>query len=296
VRRKRLSVFAAGACVALAALAAGPDRPDDETDLVAAADRLRQAGDNELALVYYNRALAQDPGSGAALAGAAASFEALDEAEALSLLAEAQALPAASLNPSSQAILAALWARRGAADKASDLLRPDADVGRGSLTRGQLYLARGDFPRAIKDLKEARAAGEAAAAYYLAEALLAAGRCDEAELYLNEFLRDFPYVARARCARGEIYYARGDNRRADAEFHAALRYDPADTRALFDLAVLASQRRDYAETIRRCGDVLSLDPWDRRAFAYMVATYRHVDPAVAADMQKEFERRFLCQP
>ncbi len=271
---------------------AAADRPGG--DLLSRADELRLRGAHEEALAYYEQILVEDPASPGAWAGAAASLEALDEGRALAVLAEALGEPKASLPVPALAILADGWARRGATEKALKLLAPGADEGAGrcNLVRGQIYLARGDLPGAIKEFKNARAAGAAAAPYYLAEALLETGHADEAELYLDEFLDVFPYVADARCARAEVYLRRGDDERAVEELAEALALDRRNKRALFDLAALAAARGDYGEAIRRYGDVVGLDPGEERAVYLLAKTYQHVDPLVAAQKLEEYRRRF----
>ncbi len=282
-----LAVFPVAISVALAAA----DRPAAE--LLPLADELRLRGANEEALVYYEQVIAQDPASPAAWAGAAASLEALDETKALAVLAEAVSEPAAALPVSALAVLAHGWARRGATEKALKLLPAEAEDGGGCfLVRGKINFARGDLPAAIKEFKKARAAGAAAAPYYLAEVLLETGHCDEAELYLNEFLDVFPYAADARCARAEVYMRRGERDRAGEELAAALALDPRSKRALFDLAALAALRGDYGEAIRCFGDVAELDPGEERAFYNMAEAYEHVDPLVAARKSEEYRRRF----
>lgn len=263
-------------------------------ELLSRADELRLRGAHEEALGYYEQILAETPASGAAWAGAAASLEALDEARALAVLAEALGEPRAAVPAPALAVLADGWARRGATEKAIKLLANEAVEGTGRyyLVRGEISLARGDLPGAIKEFKKAGAAGDAAAPYYLAEALLEAGHYDEAELYLDEFLDVFPYVAEARCARAEVYLRRGDTESAAVELAEALALDRRNRRALFDLAALAAARGDYGEAIRRYGDVVALDPGDERAFYLLAKTYEHVDPTVAAQKLEEYRRRF----
>lgn len=278
--------------LAISVALAAADRPGG--DLLSRGDELRLRGAHEEALAYYEQILAEDPASPAAWAGAAASLEALDEGRALAVLAEALGEPRASLPVPALAILADGWARRGATEKALKLLAPGADEGAGryNLVRGQIYLARGDLPGAIKEFKKARAAGDAAAPYYLAEALLETGHGDEAELYLDEFLDVFPYVADARCARAEVYLRRGDDAGAAEELAEALALDRRNKRALFDLAALAAARGDYGEAIRRYGDVVGLDPGEERAVYLLAKTYQRVDPLVAAQKLEEYRRRF----
>lgn len=271
---------------------AAADRPGGE--LLSSADELRLRGVHEEALAYYEQVLAEDPASRAAWAGAAASLEALDEARALAVLAEALGEPKAALPAPALTVLADGWARRGATEKALKLLaaEPEAGTGRYYLVRGQINLARGELPGAIKEFKKARAAGDAAAPYYLAEALLETGHYDEADLYLNEFLDVFPYVAEARCARAEVYLRRGESERAAEELTEALALDRRNKRALFDLATVAASRGDYGEAIRRYGDVVELDAGEERAFYLVAKAYERVDPPVAAQKLEEYRRRF----
>ncbi len=271
---------------------AAADRPGG--DLLSQADELRLRGAHEEALAYYEQVLAEDPASPAAWAGAAASLEALDEAWVLAVLAEALGEPETALPVPALTVLADGWARRGATEKAQKLLASEAQEGTGRyyLVRGRINLARGELPGAIKGFKKARAAGDAAAPYYLAEALIETGHYDEAELYLDEFLDVFPYVAQARCARAEVYLRRGENERAAEELAEVLALDRRNKRALFDMATVAAARGDYGEAIRRYGDVLGLDPGEERAFYLLAKTYEHVDPLVAAQKLKEYRRRF----
>jgi tetratricopeptide (TPR) repeat protein len=289
-RLKKTGVLLVPLVVTVALAAA--DNPGGE--LLSQADELRLRGAYEEALAYYEQVLAEDPASPAAWAGAAASLEALDEGRALAVLAEALGEPKAAVPPSALAVLADGWARRGAIDKAMKLLANEAAEGTGRyyLVRGEINLARGDLPGAIKEFKKARAAGDAAAPYYLAEALLGTGHYDEAELYLDEFLDVFPYVAQAKCARAEIYLRRGENESAVHELRDVLALDRNNRRALFDLAAVAAARGDYGEAIRRYGDLVALDPGDRRAFYLLAKTYEYVDPPVAAQKMEEYRRRF----
>lgn len=289
-RLKKTGILLIPLVVSVALAAA--DRPGGE--LLSQADELRLRGAHEEAVAYYEQILAEDPASRAAWAGAAASLEALDEARALAVLAGALGEPKAAVPPPALAVLADGWARRGATEKAIKLLANEAVEGTGRyyLVRGKIYLARGDLPGAIKEFKKARAAGDAAAPYYLAEALLEAGHYDEAELYLDEFLGVFPYVAEARCARAEGYLRRGETESAAHELVEALALDRRNKRALLDLAALAAARSDYGEAIRRYGDVVGLDPGDERAFYLLAKTYEHVDPLVAAQKLEEYRRRF----
>jgi tetratricopeptide (TPR) repeat protein len=287
---RKQGILAIPLVVAVALAAA--DRPGG--DALSRADELRLRGAHEDALAYYEQALAEDPASADAWAGAAASLEALDEAQALAVLGEALSLPQAAPPTSALTVLADGWARRGETAKALKLLEAAGGVetGRYFLVRGQINLARGELPGAIKEFKKARAAGDPSAPYYLAEALLAAGHYDEAEIYLNEFLDVFPYVAEARCARAEIHLCRGESGRAGEDLAAALALDRRNKRALFDLASLAAAEGDYGEAIRRCGDVISLDPGEERAFYLAAQAYERVDPTVAAQKLEEYRRRF----
>lgn len=288
LKKTSLAILPLVVSVALAAA----DRPGGE--LLSLADELRLRGANEDALAHYQRIIAHDPAARPAWAGAAASLEALDEAQAVAVLAEATSEPAAALPTSALTVLADGWARRGATEKALKLLPADAEdaTGRYYSVRGKINLARGDLPTAIREFKKARAAGAAAAPYYLAEVLLAAGHYDEAELYLNEFLDVFGYVAEARCARAEVGIRRGEYARAADELAAVLALDRGNVRALFDLAAVAAQRGDYGEAIRRFGDVAGLDPGEERAFYFMAKAYEHVDPLIAARKMEEYRGRF----
>lgn len=284
----------AAACAWAAAWGAAAAAETPMGDPLTQADRLRLAGDYESALGFYGSVLAEDPLAADALIGAAFSLEALDEAQALGFLSAAASRPAATLPPAAAAVFAAALARRGADARALAEVPAEgaAAGGRAGLVAGGVYFGVSDWPRAIKAFKEARAGGAAAAPYAVGEALLAAGQYDEAEIYLSEFLRTFPYVAPARCARGEAYYYQGDDERAAAEWRDALRYDPACVRARFDLATQALARGDWGGAIRGYGDVWELDPGDGRALLGMAAAYDHVDPAVARAKRDEYRRRF----
>ncbi len=286
----------AGAALALGALAATdapPEGPDDAA-LVARGDDCRLAGDYDAALAWYGDALARDPNAPGAVAGAAASLAARDEEATVAFLADAYTAPAVIFPPPARALLAEGWARRGAVAKARELLTvPEGfDAGELYFVRGRIYLAAGDLPRAIEDLNKANAAGEETAAYWLGEALLAAGRNGEAETALTAFMTDYPYVAAAYAARGETYYRRGDGARAARDFRTALNYDGADARALFDLATLAARDRDYGGALRYYGRVLELDPWNEEAWLRVIGVYAHVDTAVARAKREEYERLF----
>jgi tetratricopeptide (TPR) repeat protein len=287
---KKTGILAIPLVISVALAAA--DRPGG--DALSRADELRRRGAHEEALAYYEEALAEDPALPAAWAGAAASLEALDEGQAVAVLGEALSRPQATLPVPALTVLADGWARRGETAKALKLLGTvaEAEAGRYFLVRGQINLARGELPGAIKELKKARGAGDAAAPYYLAEALLAAGHYDEAEIYLNEFLDIFPYVAEARCARAEIYLGRGERARAGEDLVEALALDRRNKRALFDLATVAAVEGDYGEAIRCYGEVISLDPGEERAFYLVAQAYERVDPTVAAQKMEEYRRRF----
>lgn len=287
----------AAAVWAAAGGAATPDSPTAE-GVLARADSLRLAGDFESALGLYESALAQDPLSGEALLGAALCLEARDEEQGLEFLSGVAARPAATLPAGATAIFAAALARRGADARALAEAPGEGSTARGraGLVAGGVYFGAGDWPRAIKLFKEARAGGAAAAPYAVGEALLAAGQYDEAEIYLSEFLKVFPYVAPARCARGEVFYYLGDGKRAAAEWRDALRYDPACVRARYDLATLALAAGDWESAIRGYGEVCELDPGDGRALLGMAAAYDHVDPAVARAKRDEYQRRFGGNP
>jgi tetratricopeptide (TPR) repeat protein len=280
--------------LALAAALAAADTPPPAGELAAAGDELRRNGAHEAALSYYERAILDDPTSDRAWVGAAASLEALDEERAVNVLAEAATDPKTSLPPGAVAVLAGAWARRGLTDRAKQILGPEPaePFGRRSLLLGRMHFARGDLPAAIREFKNARAAGEVCAPYYVGEAMLAAGHYEEAGVYLDEFLETFPYVAAARCARAEVCYLRGEYNRANSELAEALTYDPECTRALFDLAALAARNGDYGAAIRLYGEVTTLDPGDARAFWRIARAYRHVDPLIAARKLEEYHRRF----
>jgi tetratricopeptide (TPR) repeat protein len=263
-------------------------------DLVLPADERRWQGAYEEALELYERALADDPASAPAWSGVATCLETLDEGRAVTVLAEAMSEPTSALPASALTTLAAGWARRGAAEKALKLLTAEAEsaTGRCFLIQGQIQFAGHELPSAIEKFKKAMAAGESAAPYYLAEALLETGHCDEAELYVNEFLDVFPYVAEARCTRAEIYYRRGEHDLAAEELARALAYDPKNKRALFDLAAIAALKGDYGAAIRRYGEVTKLDPGEKRASFRIAKAYERVDPLVAAQKLAEHRRRF----
>ncbi len=263
-------------------------------ELILSADERRWQGAYEEALELYERALVDDPTSAPAWSGAAACLETLDEGRAVAVLAEAVGEPTSALPPPALTILAAGFARRGAAEKALKLLNAEAEnaAGRCFLIQGQIKLADRELPLAIEKFKKAKAAGESAAPYYLAEALLETGHCDEAELYVNEFLEIFPYVAEARCARAEIYYRRGEYDLAAEELARALAYDPKNKRALFDLGAIAALKGDYGTAIRRYGEVTKLDPGEKRASFRLAKAYERVDPLVAAQKLEEYRRRF----
>lgn len=276
-----------------AVLAAAPaaDLPDDD---LAAADALRLKGAHEEALVLYEQVLRDDPTSARAWSGAALSLEAADEERAVAILAQALSEPTTSLDAEALAILADGWARRGAEAKARELSALDREGagGRYFLTQGKIFLAAGDLPAAIQKFKRAHAAGEAVAPYFLGEALLAAGQYDEAALHLDRFLEVFPYVAEARCARAEVYCGLEEYDKAEGELGEALSYEPANKRALLDLAALAAHRRDYGRAIRLFGQVARLDPGDERALRGLIEAYEHVDPLVAAQKLEEYKRRY----
>ncbi len=287
---KKTGILAIPLVISVALAAA--DRPGG--DALSRADELRRRGAHEEALAYYEQALAEDPALAGAWAGAAASLEALDEGRALAVLGEALSRPQAVLPVPALTVLGDGWARRGETTKALKLLSAVAEpeTGRYFLVRGQINLARGELPGAIKELKKARAAGNPAAPYYLAEALLEAGHYDEAEIYLDEFLDVFPYVAEARCARAEVHLRRGETGPAVEELVETLHLDRGNKRALFDLAAVAAAEGDYGEAIRRYGDVISLDPSEERAFYLIAKAYERVDPPVAAQKMEEYRRRF----
>jgi tetratricopeptide (TPR) repeat protein len=271
---------------------AAADLASDE--LILSADERRWQGAYEEALELYERALVDDPASAPAWSGAAACLETLDEGRAVAVLAEAVGEPTSALPPPALTILAGGLARRGAAEKALKLLNAEAEnaAGRCFLVQGQIKFAGRELPLAIEKFKKAKAAGESAAPYYLAEALLETGHCDEAELYVNEFLEIFPYVAEARCARAEIYYRRGEYDLAAEELARALAYDPKNKRALFDLGAIAALKGDYGTAIRRYGEVTKLDPGEKRASFRLAKAYERVDPLVAAQKLEEYRRRF----
>jgi tetratricopeptide (TPR) repeat protein len=257
------------------------------------AEALRLAGDVEGAWALYVEALREEPTSAAALAGAARALESYDEDAVLGFLENAAAEPGIRLEPEAAAILAAAYARRGDRERARRVLAEGGDYGgRRSGLAGELALAARDYPTAIKEFKDARAAGEAAASYLLGEALLAAGRYDEAENSLNEFLKEFPYAVGARCARGEVYYRQGRVEAAAADFAEALRYDPDDTRALMGRAATARLAGDWGEAIRLYGRALDADPGEGRALLGMADAYEHVDVEVARAKRAEYETHF----
>ncbi len=286
---------AAVVLIALSSAAAlAPSEGPSPEELVALGDNFRTAGAHGRALALYEEALLYDSDYGPAWDGTAASLQALDEEVAVTYLAEARARLTAPLPPGARAVLAEGWARRGAEEKAAALLgnAKTAPGGRLSLLRGKINLGRGDIPKAIKHFKEARAAGEKTGGYYLGEALIVARRYDEAAIYLDEFLEDFPYVPDAHCARGEIFLAKMEYDRAAAAFVRALEFDPGDERALLDLAEIAAAAGDYGETIRLCSIVLKADPRQERAFRRAVEAYEHVDATVAHRKREEYERLF----
>lgn len=227
-----------------------------------------------------------------ALAGAAAALEALDEEAAAEFLTDAFTTPWVPSSPAAAAVLAALFARAGAEERAAALLETLPLTGRGYLVRGQMSLTAGDLPEAIRNLKEARGQGQPAAAYFLGEALLAARRYDEAAVYLNEFLRNFPAAAPAWSALGEVRYHRREYSLAKEAFVTALSFDAHDRRATYDLGLLARRERDYQSAIKWFGKLVADDPRDERAWAALIETYGRVDGAVARAKKAEYERLF----
>lgn len=289
--RRRAALAAVAFCTGAFAAGGTADAPDLAA-LVDTGDRLLAEGDAEGAWAYYDRALAVSLDEPRALAGAAAALEALDEEAAAEFLTDAFTTPWVPSSPAAAAVLAALFARAGAEERAAALLETLPLTGRGYLVRGQMSLTAGDLPEAIRNLKEARGQGQPAAAYFLGEALLAARRYDEAAVYLNEFLRNFPAAAPAWSALGEVRYHRREYSLAKEAFVTALSFDAHDRRATYDLGLLARRERDYQSAIKWFGKLVADDPRDERAWAALIETYGRVDGAVARAKKAEYERLF----
>src|SRR5215813_3929982 len=117
-------------------------------------------------------------------------------------------------------------------------------------SRGNLYLAKQDYDRAIADFSEAIRLG-----------------------YKYSNPGDFKYVA-AHINRGQVYLRRGDHDRAIEDFGEAIRLDPTYGNAFIQRGYVQSIKQDYDRAIADYGEAIRLDPRQVRAYIGRGDAYR----------------------
>jgi len=233
------------------ALSGRPITRSGATDSIAAYDAFlrglerygrRTPEDNRVARDHFERAIALDPGFARAYAGLALAWSRLaidgwtDDPEAALAKAAAFAEQAASIDPSVPQI---------------------------HFVRGQVALFEGEHERAAA---AATKAIELNPNYADAYALLAwilhyAGRPDQAERALAEALRRNPKASASYDqVAGEIHFTTGHYEEAVEAFEAALRRNPAHTRARLWLAAALAQLGRTEDAAWEVQELLAINP------------------------------------
>ena len=291
--RQGLKVFAVLAAAAVCTLAADDEKEEVAEILGEAAGELDEGRYADAARLY-DEALQLEPENERAIEGYTTAVLALDEARVYEFIKE-KSVTAGGVPPGVTARLAALWCRRGAYDRALDLVAKN-ETAEASFVRGRIYFSRGNIPRAIKELKDADMKGAAGAGYFLGEALLSAGRYTEAAYRLREFVEARPEVAVGYAALGEAYQRLNQLDKAAEVYEKALEIDGRCTRARANLAYIAYLKKDYGVSIRRYNRVLTDNPGDADALYNLATVYEKVDRSVARMKWQEFIEHYAGNP
>lgn len=114
--------------------------------------------------------------------------------------------------------------------------------------------------------------------YNLAATLLEMHRLDEAETHLRETIRLGEYQAKAWLALGFIADQRGDSAEALRCFQRALRHDPDNWKAYWNLSQLHEKRNDFVAAARAMEQVIRLRPDDTSARERLAHLRRRQSP------------------
>jgi putative PEP-CTERM system TPR-repeat lipoprotein len=156
------------------------------------------------------------------------------------------------------------------------------------LALGEVTLATGDAPSAIRELEVARDKGVPLERVRpaLAKAYLAMGRLEDT-LKLIGTPTDGPRVAELLATRGVALLSLGKLPDARASFEQSLQKDPKNVEGLMGLAAVVAQTEGVPAGLKVMDDAVQADPGDPRVHVLMgQLQLRAKEPALA---QKEFE-------
>ena len=114
--------------------------------------------------------------------------------------------------------------------------------------RGDAYIWKGNYDRAIADLNEAIRLNPKSSSAYNSRAVgyKAKGDYDRAVADLNEVIRLKPKTADYFFNRGVVYGAKGDNDRAIADYNETIRLNPKFAMAFYNRGLVKQKKGDAA--------------------------------------------------
>ncbi len=278
-KRPYIAFLSIPVCIILTVTAAGQS-PDDIEVLLREGESFYDEGAYDNAATKYARVLEIDPENNEAIYGYTYSLLALDEQLALDFLKREFDRSPESLPDEVLIELSLLWCRRGKTDEALELLG-DIDSPAASAARGKIRFFRGENGAAIKRLKKGYVLGDPDARFFLAEALIAEERYEEAIERLTELSEKYPYLPEVYAALGEAYELNGRYDNAQEQYDNALNYDATCRRALGGMGRMSFERGDYGSAIKYYNEILIVDPWDAAALYNLAIVYEEVDRSVA---------------
>ncbi|MFB0534024.1 MAG: DUF5107 domain-containing protein [Anaerolineae bacterium] len=145
----------------------------------------------------------------------------------------------------------------------------DSSHGPSHLRLGLVLLRAADFAGAEAHLRQAIAAGQKEANYYLASLLLYLDKPEEAEGYLKAVPNGTPVSAAAWCGRGRIALGRGEWEKAVELFRQARAEDASSITASLLLAVALRRAEQEKEARHVLEDILQEDPLNHPALREM---------------------------
>ena len=128
--------------------------------------------------------------------------------------------------------------------------------------RGDAYLSKGEYGRAIEDYSEAirRKPDDAFALSNRGTAYLSKGDYDRAIEDFDQSLRVNPKSAEAFYNRGNAYFSKGEYDRAIEDYSKSFQLDPSNARALFARGVAKQQMTDQAGAAADKAAARKIDP------------------------------------
>ncbi len=251
-------------------------------------------GDHAAAEHTLQQALTLRPDSvAAAFLLAQTEAEQHKKVEALDLLLRARRLDPG--NPDVLLLIAQISLSESLYDDAVSLLeqavkraprRPDLHA-----ALGDSYLGLGKMEQAVHEFKTVIDLQPSATSYaFIADAYIRTGDLESAKKYLRQGLAKDPYSAPCLYQQGVI--AGKEDRSADSEtlLTAAVKADPNNDNALYALAAIKIQKREYGEAIpllRRCAQLMPNVP--RVYYRLATAERNSHDTAAAANDMKIFQ-------